>query len=51
VSIVRGDVPGSEIVHNLRTAVVDPDGRVVTILSGTDWTPLELLAQLRNGLR
>ena len=51
VSIIRGDVPGGEIVHNLRTAVVDPDGRVVTILSGTDWTPSDLLAQLSNGLR
>jgi len=40
--------PNTEIVHNLRTAVIDSQGRLVTILSGNEWQPSELLAHLRN---
>jgi protein SCO1/2 len=36
----------SQIVHNLRTAVIGPDGRVVTMYTGPDWTPPDLLADL-----
>lgn len=46
VSIVREDAASREIVHNLRTAVVAPDGRLVTILTGGDWTPEQLVAEL-----
>jgi protein SCO1 len=35
-----------EITHNLRTAVIDANGKVVTIHSGTDWTPAQLVADL-----
>ena len=48
VSIVRDGKPDAEILHNLRTAVIDSRGRLVTILSGNEWTPSELLAQLRK---
>jgi protein SCO1 len=48
VSVIRGDSPDAEIVHNLRTAVIDPHGRLVTVLSGNDWQPSELLAALRK---
>jgi protein SCO1 len=34
------------IIHNLRTAVIDPGGRLVTIHSGNDWTTTELIAEL-----
>ena len=51
VSVIRPDKPDAEIVHNLRTAVVDVDGRLVALLSGNDWTPAELLARMRDGLR
>lgn len=34
------------IIHNLRTAVVDPAGRLVTIRHGNDWTPTDILADL-----
>ena len=34
------------ITHNLRTAIVDPDGRLVTIYSGNGWTPDALLNDL-----
>jgi protein SCO1/2 len=35
-----------DITHNLRTAVIDPDGRVVTVHNGNSWTPAELVADL-----
>lgn len=47
VSILREDKTGSEIVHNLRTAIVDEDGRVVKVFGGTDWTPSQVLAELK----
>ena len=36
----------ANIVHNLRTAVVDAEGRVVALHSGNTWTPAELIADL-----
>ena len=41
--------PGNaiEITHNLRTAVLDADGRVVKLHTGNSWTPAELLADLK----
>ena len=38
------------ITHNLRTAVIAPDGRVAGVRSGNDWTTAELLAELRQAL-
>ncbi len=35
-------------VHNLRTAVVGPDGRLVRSLRGSDWKPEDLVAELRG---
>jgi protein SCO1 len=48
VSIIRNDPATREIVHNLRTAIIDPSGRLVTILRGNEWTPKELMAELRK---
>jgi protein SCO1 len=39
---------GPEIVHNLRTAVIDNQGRLVTVLNGTEWSPSDLVSELRN---
>ena len=39
--------PGAMMVHNLRTAVIGPDGRMVKVQSGTEWTPAELVADLK----
>jgi protein SCO1/2 len=50
VSIVRDNVPAQEIVHNLRTAVIAPDGRISTILRGNEWTPGDLVAELRKAV-
>jgi protein SCO1/2 len=35
-----------DITHNLRTAVIDPDGHLVAMHSGNSWTPAELVADL-----
>lgn len=43
---VRAGDPGM-MVHNLRTAVIDPDGRLVKTYSGNMWTPAELVADLK----
>ena len=42
--------PGT-ITHNLRTAIVDTDGRLVTIYTGNEWTPEALLNDLRAHAR
>jgi len=34
--------------HNLRTAVVDPEGKLTRLFRGNDWTPEELVAALRT---
>jgi protein SCO1/2 len=36
--------------HSLRTAVIGPDGKVVKVLSGNDWTPADLLNEMRSAL-
>jgi protein SCO1/2 len=35
-----------DITHNLRTAVIDPEGRLITVRNGNSWTPAELVADL-----
>ena len=35
-----------DITHNLRTVVIDPDGRLVKVHNGNSWTPAELVADL-----
>lgn len=47
VSLIR---EGAEptITHSLRTAVIDAHGRLVTMYSGSDWTPETLLSDLRD---
>lgn len=34
------------VTHNLRTAVIDAEGRLVSAVSGSDWTPASLVADL-----
>jgi protein SCO1/2 len=47
VSVMREAQPAQEIIHNLRTAVIDAQGRLVTVLNGRDWTPEELVTEMR----
>ena len=46
ISVVRAERP-QEVVHNLRTAVLDGQGRITQVFNGNDWKPEELLAALR----
>lgn len=48
VNVIRED--DGTITHNLRTAVIGPDGRVAAVHSGNDWTADALLADLRRSL-
>ncbi len=43
--VLERDEPGT-ITHNLRTAVVDRQGRLVKIYDGNDWTVGQILADL-----
>jgi protein SCO1/2 len=36
----------TNVIHNLRTAVIDPTGRLFRIHNGNEWTTTELLADL-----
>jgi protein SCO1 len=45
VSVMREE---SEVVHNLRTAVIDGQGRLVKIFNGSDWMPSDLITELRT---
>ena len=38
----------ASLTHNLRTAVVDPSGRLVRIWRGSDWAPEDVAAVLRK---
>jgi protein SCO1 len=46
MSILRGDQPLAEITHNLRTVVLDGEGRVQQVFNGNEWKPEDLLAVL-----
>lgn len=47
ISLMGGDGPAGDIVHNLRTVVIDRQGRVAQVFNGNSWQPEELLAALR----
>ncbi len=36
--------------HSLRTAVIGPDGKVAKVYSGSEWTPDDLLTEMRSTL-
>ena len=44
--VAEPEAPGS-LLHNLRTAVIDPEGQLVTAYSGNMWTLAELIADLK----
>lgn len=49
VGLVRPETT-TEIMHNLRTALIGRDGRIVKMYSGADWTPHAVLADLRSAV-
>jgi protein SCO1/2 len=51
VSVARAANDPRDITHNLRTAIVGADGKLVKVYTGNDWTPEQVLADLkRTGL-
>jgi protein SCO1/2 len=48
VSIARAMNDPRDITHNLRTAIVDRDGKLVKVYTGYDWTPDQVLADVRT---
>jgi protein SCO1/2 len=47
VQVSRALDDARDITHNLRTAIVDSDGKLVKIYVGNDWTPEQVIADLR----
>ncbi len=39
---------GGQIVHSLRTAIISPEGKLVRLYPGNNWTPGDLLRDLRS---
>jgi len=48
VAIERSLTDQRDITHNLRTAVIDADGKLVKSYTGNEWKPEQLLADLRT---
>ena len=48
VSVSRALNDPRDIAHNLRTAIIGADGRLVKVYTGNDWSPDQILADLRN---
>lgn len=48
ISTIRDPSTPADITHNLRTFLVGADGRIVKIYSGGDWTPGDVLTDLRT---
>lgn len=48
VAVMREGASAEDIVHNLRTAVVDANGVIRALHSGSEWTPAQLVDDLRN---
>ena len=48
VSVSRALNDPRDITHNLRTAIVDKDGKLVKVYTGNEWNPEDLLGELRK---
>ena len=38
-----------DVTHNLRTAIVNADGKLAKVYTGNEWTPEQILADLKSG--
>jgi cytochrome oxidase Cu insertion factor (SCO1/SenC/PrrC family) len=47
LSVLREGAGGQNITHNLRTALIDRDGRLARTYNGNDWSPDEVLRDLQ----
>jgi len=48
VTIGRDPSDPKNITHNLRTVIIDPDGRLKKTYTGNEWTPDQILADLKT---
>jgi protein SCO1/2 len=48
VSVSRALNDARDITHNLRTAVIGADGKLVKVYTGNDWSPEQVLADLKK---
>jgi protein SCO1 len=48
VSVSRAMNDPRDITHNLRTVIIDGDGRLVRTYTGNDWTPEQVLRDLKS---
>ena len=48
VTVERAEQNPVDITHNLRTAIIDPQGRLVKAHTGNSWTPADVLADLKT---
>jgi protein SCO1 len=42
------EIQSGEVIHNLRTALLDRDGKIADFYTGNEWKPDEVAAQLQN---
>ena len=48
VSVGRALTDARDITHNLRTVIIGADGKLVKVYTGNDWTPEQVLGDLRK---
>ena len=48
VSVSRAMNDARDITHNLRTAIIRADGTLAKVYTGNDWSPEQVLADLRK---
>jgi protein SCO1/2 len=51
VSITRSMTNALDISHNLRTALIDADGKLVKVYTGNEWSPDQIIAELKPIVR
>ena len=42
------DDEGGLIAHNLRTVLLDKEGKIVKVFSGNEWMPEEIIAEIKK---
>ena len=47
LSVLREGAGGSNITHNLRTALLGPDGKLARTYNGKGWAPDEVIRDLQ----
>ena len=48
LSVLRAPNDQRDITHNLRTAIVDAEGKLVKVYLGNEWTPDQVMADLKT---